>query len=212
MKISPARVAAFDVLSRIETDRAFSSVLLPLYEDRLPKVDRGLCHELVMGVLRRQIYLDRAIAHFAGTKKLDTAVRIALRLGTYQLLFLDKIPAYSAINESVNLVQKARKSSAKGLVNAVLRKITSGRPQLDCVDDVDRISVETSHPTWLLKKWSADFGCEVSAQIAEANNSLPRVSFRLTRKGSTRAQSLVEKYTPSSVVEGAFVSDSIDED
>src|SRR5688500_3255224 len=113
MKISPSRVAAIEILQRIENDRSFSSVLLPIYEENLSEPDRGLCHQLVLGVLRRQIYLDRLIEKFAGAKKLDISVRISLRLGIYQLLYLDRVPSYSAINESVNLVQLAKKRSAK---------------------------------------------------------------------------------------------------
>ncbi len=81
MKVSPARKAAFEILNRIDSTRAFSSVLLPEYEEKLSSNDRGLCHELVLGVLRRQLYLDRIIDHFTGAKRLDGAVRNALRLG-----------------------------------------------------------------------------------------------------------------------------------
>src|SRR5437899_5316405 len=151
MNISPARVAAFDVLMRIKTERSFSSVLLPIHEENLSLPDRGLCHELTLGTLRRQIFLDKIIDQFAKGKKLDTAVRIAIRLGLYQLTFLDKIPAHAAINESVNLVQKAKKSSAKGFVNALLRRATREPIVSDFVDDIERLSVETSHPRWLIK-------------------------------------------------------------
>ena len=74
MEISSARRAAFDILLRIETERAFSSVLLPMFEADLPPVDRALCHELTLGTLRRQMYLDRIIDYFAAGKKIDTAV------------------------------------------------------------------------------------------------------------------------------------------
>ena len=122
MKVSPARAAAFDVLLRIETERAYSSVLLPQVESQLSPVDRSLCHELTLGTLRRQMYLDRVIDVFAKGKKIDAEIRITLRLGLYQLYFLDRIPQYSAINESVDLVQRAKKTSAKGFVNAILRR------------------------------------------------------------------------------------------
>lgn len=210
MKISPARLAAFDILLRIETERAFSSVLLPLYEEKLSSNDRGLCHELVLGVLRRQIYLDKAIEKYSGDRKLDTAVRIALRLGAYQLLFLDKIPAYSAINESVNLVQRAKKTSAKGLVNVVLRKISDGIVDLDHADDVERIAIETSHPRWLIDEWIADFGIEDAEQIAVSNNSVPRTAFRITRKG--RLNGFSSEAARSEHVEGCYFASSIDAD
>src|SRR5690242_18418684 len=108
MKISPARTAAFDILLKIELEKSFSSILLPIYGSKLGDLDRNLCHELTLGVIRRQIYLDRIIESLAGPKKLDAAVRIALRLGIYQLVFLDRVPTYSAVNESVALVGRAR--------------------------------------------------------------------------------------------------------
>ena len=180
MRISPARMAAFDVLIRIEKDRAFSSVLLPFYEEKLSPPDRGLCHEIVLGVLRRQIYLDELVRNYTGSKKLDTAVRVALRLGAYQLLFLEKVPAYSAINESVNLVQKAKKTSAKGFVNAILRRISeNGAPRLQFPDEIERIATEASHPRWLIEKWEREFGIADAERIAEANNSVPTSAFRV---------------------------------
>ncbi|MEO8574831.1 MAG: transcription antitermination factor NusB [Pyrinomonadaceae bacterium] len=158
MTISPARRAALEILNRIDEDRAFSSALLPQYEASLSQNDRGLCHELVLGVLRRKLYLDAVINSFVGAKKLDTVVRNALRLGAYQITSLDKIPSYSAINESVNLVQAAKKTSAKGLVNAVLRRISEKPASLEFADEVERLSTETSHPQWLIEKWIEDFG------------------------------------------------------
>src|SRR3954453_18800972 len=152
MSVSPARVAAFKVLLRIERDRAFSSVLLPEYEARLSPQDRGLCHELVLGTLRRQIYLDRVIAHFPKGKRLDLAVRIAIRLGLYQIFFLDRVPEHSAVNESVSLVQLAGKTSAKGFFSAFLRNAIRQPPDLTYDDAIDRISVETSHPPWLIER------------------------------------------------------------
>ena len=206
MKISPARSAAFEILNRMDDDRAFSSVLLPQYESTLSPADRGLCHELVLGVLRRKIYLDRLIEHFAGAKKLDTPVRNALRLGAYQIICLDKVPAYSAINESVNLVQAAKKTSAKGLVNAVLRRLSETVRVLDYADDVDRVSIETSHPRWLLERWISEFGAAAAEQIATANNEVPRTAFRASTKGNAD----LSRYQKSEIVDGAYVASSID--
>lgn len=181
MNISPARTAVFDILLKIETEKAYSSVLLPFYEEKLGAKDRGLCHEITLGVLRRRLYLDRVIDRFVG-KKLDLPVRIALYIGLYQLLFLDRVPAYSAINESVNLVQRTKKTSAKGLVNAVLRKAAGGVPALEFGDELERVSVETSHPRRLLEKWANDFGFDVARQLAKANNDVGKTEYRATSK------------------------------
>ncbi|MBX7173218.1 MAG: methyltransferase domain-containing protein [Pyrinomonadaceae bacterium] len=181
MNISPARLASFEILNRIEVEKAFSSALLPLYEEKLSEKDRGLCHELTLGTLRNQILIDKIIEQYI-SKKLDREVKISLRMGIYQIRFLDRIPAYSAINESVNLVQKAKKTSAKGLVNAVLRKISQKNVDLNFVDKVEEISIQTSHPRWLIEKWIADFGVEETAKLAKANNETPSLDYRLTAK------------------------------
>jgi 16S rRNA (cytosine967-C5)-methyltransferase len=180
-KVSPARTAAYQILLKIETDKSFSSVMLPIYEESLAANDRGLCHELTLGTLRKQIYLDKLIESFS-TKKLDASVRIALRLGLYQLLFLDKIPAYSAINESVNLVHLAKKQSATGFVNAILRRSVREKFEPKFIDEIERISIETSHPRWLIERWIRSFGIKETEKIAVANNETPRLDFRFTAK------------------------------
>src|SRR5881296_3091963 len=127
MPVSPARAAAFEILMRVETTDAYASEMLhsPRFA-KLSPADHGLTTELVMGVLRWRGVLDLRIAEHTSQSltKPDREVLIALRLGAYQLLFLDRIPRHAAINESVELVKQARKRSAAGVVNAVLRKIT----------------------------------------------------------------------------------------
>ena len=203
MNISPARTAAFDILKRIESDRAYSSVLLPMYENHLSPLDRGLCHQITLGVLRCQMYLDRAIDLLVAGKKLDLAVRIALRIALYQLEFLDKIPSYSAVSESVNLVQWAKKTSAKGFVNAILRKFLKQKPQLNFADDVDRISITTSHPRWLIEKWTADLGMEQAITVANANNEIHASSFRVLDPTS-EVEALIADSESSAFAEGCY--------
>lgn len=182
MKISPARKAAFNILLRIDRDRAYSSVLLPAYEANLSDADRGLCHEIVLGALRRQMLLDRYIDILAKNKKIDREVRVILRLSLYQMIFLDRVPSHAAVNDAVSLAVSAKKSSAKGFVNALLRNFERERPALAFADEAERISVETSHPMWLLRRWEKEFGPEVAVAIAEADNQPPDASFRATAK------------------------------
>ena len=195
MNISPARVAAFEILSKIESEKAFSSVLLPFYEEKLPPKDRALCHALTLGTLRKQIYLDRIIEKITNKKagKLDSAILLILRIGLFQLLFLDKIPAHAAINEAVNLVQKAKKTSAKGLVNAVLRRANREKIELDYADATEKTAVETSHPRWLIEKWEKQFGAEETKKLAFANNVTPDMVFRLTRKSDENTIEILKK-------------------
>jgi len=126
MAVSPARAAAFDILLRVEQQDAYASELL--HSSRFAKLspqDHGLTTELVMGVLRWRSLLDVEIASASSQKlgKLDIEVLIALRLAAYQLIFLERVPDRAVVNESVELVKRARKRSAAPFVNAVLRRL-----------------------------------------------------------------------------------------
>lgn len=206
MTISPSRTAAFDVLLRIEKEQAFSSVLLPQFEERLAAADRSLCHELTLGALRNQILLDSTIDQLSNGRRLDIEVRIALRLGLYQQKFLTKIPEYSAINESVNLVQRAKKTSAKGFVNAILRKSSREPVVLSFSDEIDRLSTQTSHPRWLIEKWIADFGEAVAASLAYANNTVPKTAFRILDAADPEVLYLIDRSQKSETADGCFIT------
>jgi 16S rRNA (cytosine967-C5)-methyltransferase len=188
---SPARLVAFEILRRVEEERAFASVLLAAKEDALQPNDRSLCHELVMGVLRRQLWLDHLIAHFANRnyERLDLPVRIALRLGLYQLRFLSRVPARAVVNESVLLTRVARLRSAEPLVNAVLRRALREPdydPLADISDPIERLAVETSHPSWLIARWINAFGVDETTAFARANNEAPPVAFRIVNQRAER--------------------------
>lgn len=199
-------MAAFDALFAIETERVFTSDALPKYEYGLSVIDSALCHEIVLGVLRRQIYLDKLADAFTKGKTLDVAVRIAIRMGLYQIRYLDKVPDHAAINESVMLVQRSKKTSAKGFVNAILRRATRETVEIKFEDEFDRISVETSHPRWLIERWSNEFGIAEAETIARANNDIPTSAFRVIKNAGAA------NWKRSEHVAGAFLTDRINPD
>lgn len=212
-EVSPARRAAFDILRRV-ADGAFSSVLLASEEEQLKPADRALCHELVLGVLRWQSFLDKVVEHFSkrSVESLDLPVRIALRLGLYQLRFLSRIPASAAVNESVNLVRSAKVSSAAAFVNAVLRRAireSDYDPSSDGEDPFEKLAIETSHPRWLIGRWVESFGLGEAVAFARANNELPPTAFRIVRQRAVDTDILSQlaasgaSVTPSSVASGA---------
>ncbi|HBR56386.1 MAG TPA: hypothetical protein DEA22_02775 [Blastocatellia bacterium] len=213
MSISPARKAAFDILSKIESQKAYSSILLPAAAEGLSIRDKTLCYEITYGVLRKLIYLDRVTDLLSGGRRIDDAVRIAIRIGLYQLCFLDRVPKHSAINESVNLIARARKTSAKGFVNAILRRAALGIPELEFADELDRISVETSHPRWLLERWEAEFGKETADELAAANNMVPAAAFRLTARGLSAGlhEPLPAETVKSNEVDGCYLADRVNQ-
>lgn len=212
MKIAPARKAAFGVLLRVEVDQAYSSALLPLAVADLSDNDRSLCYEITLGTLRHQIFLDHIISLFAKTRKLDVEVRIALRMALYQLRFLDRIPAYSAVNDAVNLVDSARKSSAKGFVNALLRHEQRQPAEISTTDSFDRNALLTSHPRWLLEKWARNLGFDEAIQLAAANNKVPAVAFRVTTSASVKPQAIEQLAVRSEHIEGCFLADRFEKE
>lgn len=180
--VSPARAAAFRVLLRIEEEHSYSSVLLPIYAEKLSQQDRSLLYELVLGTLRRQLFLDRLIDVLTEDRKLDTAVRVVLRLALFQIRWMDRLPIHAIVNDSVNTIREAGKDSARGFVNAILRRAVREAAEPVFEDEIDRCSVETSMPRWLLERWIETFGPERAIAIAEASNRKPKTAFRLTPK------------------------------
>jgi len=187
-RISPARRAAFGILQRVELEDAFASSLLVALDKELRADDRALCHVLVLGVLRHRLWLDSAIQHFANRQvvNLDLAVKLALRMGLYQLRFLTRIPPSAAVNESVALVRAAGLKSAASFVNAVLRRATREPdydPANEVSDPVEKLAIQLSHPPWLIQRWVETFGFDETSALARANNEAAPIAFRLTRKG-----------------------------
>jgi 16S rRNA (cytosine967-C5)-methyltransferase len=205
MPVSPARHTAFEILQRVEDESAYASSLLANMDERLRGDDRGLCHELVLGVLRRQSWLDSALAHLADRRMegVDLPVRLALRLGLYQLRFLSRIPPSAAVNESVNLVRAAGLRSAASFANAVLRRATREPdydPAASLSDPIEKLAIETSHPQWLVERWIDAIGFDEAAALARANNEPAPVAFRLTAEALTQsktAQQIIQKLETS---------------
>jgi len=182
MPISPARIAAFDILLRVEREDSYASELLHSSRHaNLSSADHGLATELVMGVLRWRSSLDKYIAERSSQKltRLDPEVLTALRLAAYQLLFLDRVPGRAAVHESVELVKRAKKRSAVPFTNAVLRKFSGAAT--DHVVATPGANAETSselaersaHPLWLVERWTQEFGLQIAKQICAYDQRIP---------------------------------------
>jgi len=191
VSISKARTVAFDVLLRVATQNAYADdVLRAELEGKVKSEDAGLATELSQGVLRWQRLLDFVIdRHLKKPANMaDVEVRIALRLGVYQLIFLDRVPARAAVHESVELVKRARKRSAANLVNAILRKIAMeplpGNSPAEAVarlfaPDLSlavRLGIQYSHPTWMVERWLGFYGEDRTRALLHSNNRVPVLS------------------------------------
>ena len=170
---------------RVEREDSFASELLHSQRfERLSDADHGLVTELVLGVLRWRSSLDAAIASASSQPiaKIDAEVLTAMRVGVYQLGWLERVPARAAINESVELVKAARKRSATGFVNAVLRKLAADRGWRDrpALATTPAALAETfAHPIWLVERWMAEFGIDCARKICEYDQQTPVTAIRL---------------------------------
>jgi len=179
--ISPARRAAYEVLLRVFEQDAFADRAFATAAEGLDARDRALAQRLAYGAVQRARTVDHAIEALGGRRvaKLDPPVRAALRLGTYQLGWLDGVARYAAVNESVELVRRARLGRAVPFANAVLRRVADGiRPLLDALPDGP---LKESYPDWMWETWRRDLGdADALALMRAQNEPLPTV-VRLVR-------------------------------
>lgn len=181
------RDLACEILRRVDLQKSYADVLLDrtLKLHPLSDPDRALLTELVYGTLRWRGKIDAEIGRHLQRplEKTDGALRNLLRLAAYQLLFLDKIPDYAAVNEAVGLAKLRRGARAAGFVNGVLRnllrdKTRSAAPNA-AARSIDEVAAEYSHPVWLVRRWGEEFGPEAARELMRANNQRAPLCLRV---------------------------------
>lgn len=180
--IAPARRLSYRVLLQIGTTDAHSDELLRSPEvDALSAPDRNLATTLVLGTLRWQLALDARIRSLLSRPdaKLSPEAATALRMGAYQLLYLDRIPAHAAIHDSVELVKHSRERGAAGMVNAVLRKLAASEGMADPQYTTGAGAAARAHPQWLVERWVKRYGIEAADAICRWDQEPARVTIRL---------------------------------
>lgn len=188
MKIDLARNIALKSLYEINTKQAYSNIVLNKFinenRERLSNLDINFISELVYGVVTWKLTLEYIIQKYSKTKlkKMSDWVKNILYLGSYQIIFLDKVPKSAAVNESVNLCKKYNFKSV-GLVNAILRKIEKSDYEeiSNITNSITRISLKYSMPEWIVKKFCDEYGEEETANICQNLNLRPNISVRINR-------------------------------
>ncbi len=180
--VSPARKAAFQILMTVERGKAHSDDLLRGKEiANLSAQDRNLATALVLGVLRWQIKLDHQIQSRLArpNARLDPEVQVALRLGAFQLLHLDRIPARAAIDESVELAKQAGHRFASRMVNAVLRKLAAEPASPLPESTAAELALAQAHPAWMVERWVRTYGFDAARTICHHGQSQPASVIRI---------------------------------
>lgn len=192
MKISPRKIAA-QALCEVEKNGAYSNIVFDklLKEEKLSPSDSAFAGALLYGVLERKLTLDYFLSRFMNRELKDTdeTVRTILRLGAYQIMFMDSVPARAAVNESVLLAGELKRSSAKGFINAVLRKLSDEYQNIAYPDREKKffsyLSAKYSAPKWLVKKLTADYGNDTAETILKNSLERPPVYIRVNTLKTT---------------------------
>jgi 16S rRNA (cytosine967-C5)-methyltransferase len=178
---------AFEILTLVGEGKGHSDELLhSARTDELTAEDRNLTTALVMGVLRWQIALDARVAKLLARpeQRLAEPVALALRMGAFQLLQMDRIPAHAVLNESVEMCRAAGQPHAAGMVNAVLRKLAAkpisqnrdvGHPlrSVPLFESAAAFAERLGHPLWLVERWAAAYGRDAALAICEYGQREP---------------------------------------
>jgi len=162
----------------------------------LKEVDYAFVREAVYGTLRWRGRIDWVIGRVSEVrpKKLERFILNLLRLGLYQILFMGKVPVSAAVNESVEIAKASGREGAAGFVNAVLRRVSDGKIELDMPHsrDPSSVSVLHSHPLWLVERWAHELGADETIELCRANNRIPPLSLRTNTLKTSRAKLLAE--------------------
>lgn len=182
---------AFRILLKVEKEKAYADKLLENLRGGR-QVNLPFITEMVNGTIRWQLRLDWQIQNSIHKKihKLQTKLKIILRLGIYQLLFIESLEKEVIVNESVNLAKSELGSHWGNFVNAVLRNFEENTDYPK--DVVKRISIQYSHPEWLVERWLSEFGELKTIDLCKADNKRPKITFRLNTTIFTEEQLFLE--------------------
>lgn len=182
-----SREVALEILCRVEEEKAFAKILLDhsLQRYNFNDRDRAFLTELVYGTLRWRKQLDWIVKQSSSRKlsRLSLVIRNILRLGAYQLVHLDRVPVWAAVNESVELARKYSRPGMVRLVNALLRSLVRKKDDISYPDleknPLTHIAIKYSHPEWVVSRWMEILGVKETLELCQANNQVPPLSIRV---------------------------------
>lgn len=211
-----ARELALNILIDIYENQAFSNIAIKRHlKDKLNSQEENLVREIVYGVLENEIYIDYIISKASSIrlKKIHSTMLIILRMGIYQLVFMDKIPPSAAVNESVKLAKRHGHKGSIGFVNGVLRSISRDKDkfmQIDVKNKVDYISIKYSHPRWIVERWVKEFGEEFTEKLCIENNNKPELNIRVNTLKTTK-ENLIKKLQEQGMIirQSKYSNDSL---
>lgn len=193
-----SRELALKILYQIDVNNAYSNLELnkQLNQYDIPQNDKAFVTEIVYGVIKWKLNIDYIIKQFSKLrlKKISPWVLNILRIGIYQMKFLDKVPDFAAVNESVKLAKKYSNEGGTKFINGLLRNYIRNENTIKYPDRsnlVQYLSIIYSHPEWLVEKWIKEFGCEFTESLLKSNNEVPNITIRVNTLKCTK-ENLIE--------------------
>lgn len=189
-----ARIHAYRILNQYFEDESFLNIALneELKKSDLKREDKDLCTTIVYGTIQNLLFIQYQLQPYIKGKRVKKKIKTLLYLSLYQLIYLDKIPDYAVINEAVNIAKKQGYQTSK-FINAVLRNfIRNERRSLEDLDELERISIETSHPLWMVKMFNKQYGLEKTKKICLEDNTPPTRSGRVNTLKASKEELLKE--------------------
>ncbi|RGT60422.1 16S rRNA (cytosine(967)-C(5))-methyltransferase RsmB [Coprobacillus sp. AF18-15LB] len=189
-----ARIHAYRILNQYFEDESFLNIALneKLKKSELKREDKDLCTTIVYGTIQNLLAIQYQLQPYIKGKRVKKKIKTLLYLSLYQLMYLDKIPEYAVINEAVNIAKKQGYQTSK-FVNAVLRNfVRNERRSLEGLDELERISIETSHPLWMVKMFNKQYGLEKTKKICLEDNTPPTRSGRVNTLKASKEELLKE--------------------
>ncbi|MTI47723.1 16S rRNA (cytosine(967)-C(5))-methyltransferase RsmB [Sporosalibacterium faouarense] len=194
-----SREIVLKILLEIDQEGAFSNISINRnINNEVSPQDEGLIREIVYGVLENRMYLDWVIKKFSKVrfKKISPVIKNILRMGIYQIIFMDKVPDRAAVYESVSLAKKNSHKGTFGFVNGVLRSISRKKESIEIPskekNPVEYLSIKYSHPKWMINRWIKEFGVDFTEELCNANNKKPKLNIRANTL-KTSKENLIEK-------------------
>ncbi len=186
-----ARMFVYQALCKICLEKTYSNLYLRNELDRVDPKDKALCTQIIYGTLQNYRLCRYQWEDFVHKKPKDSMC-VLLDMCMYQLFFMDHLPAYAVVNEAVEIAKKQGGNKQGAFINAILHKVIKRQQRKLPSDDVEKLAIETSHPEWLVKMWSAQYGFETCRKICESNMNTPNVCARVNRMKISREE-LMEK-------------------
>ncbi|WP_186577518.1 16S rRNA (cytosine(967)-C(5))-methyltransferase RsmB [Aquibacillus kalidii] len=213
------RNTALDILVRVGESGGFSHLLInqAIKKKGLNDRDEGLLTEIVYGTIQRKLTLAFYLQHFLqGNKKIEPWVKWLFYMSLYQMKFLDKVPDHAIIHESVEISKQRGHKGIASLVNGVLRNVQrNGLPEIETISDpVERLSIATSHPEWLVKRWIDMYGFEQTESMCQINLTHKPMNIRIQPMKISRKDAMEQleqegyKVVPSTFSEQGIIVQS----